>query len=430
MAVQVINQLNDLPDELLAAILGFLPWYEVMRLRSVSKKWDDLLRSKEFRKIWRGRDPNQAPLCFVGCKDFGHSVYNPSKNRWQICGIDYPPSFFRFTNESAFSFRTTSVRVVGAAHGLLLLQLYRPRNEKGGRSMKIELFVMNPLDPSTKKRISLLAHLEDHFAAKILGLVWNDITQSHQILVQYQPELGWLEPKDNVSWIFYRYDLQSGAWEQLARWPRDRLVEFQQPCMQGGSLSCLGKASLSIMPDRWRPYSLDASHKNWLREPTWMRAENLSFPQNVQFTALAPHNHGVIFAAGKVRSKQLDYGRISVLQEFSVWKLQSGQPAQQSKKDVREWVKISEMPEAIVEKINDFKKQKQFQSAATDGFVVVANSLREGAMFDMQKQMWWKLPAHPSSYATDAPYHAAILHCLDLRKLDVHLCEPRFDIVL
>ncbi|KAG6552398.1 hypothetical protein Mapa_005959 [Marchantia paleacea] len=417
---------STLSEDIVIKILTYLPWDGILRLRAVCVKWNVFFRSEEFRQKWEGRDPNQLPLCFMGCKKKGNTVYNPATRKWQICGVSISPMFYTFTDEDGISYNTRNVRMTGAAHGLLLLKVVPPWNQR-----KFDLFVLNPMDPRTRKRIPLLPEMQDRSRSWPLGMAWNEETKSHRILIQS-------ESSNSRMWSFHSYDIQSSKWEQIARWPRDRLRVFQHPSMCGGRFLCLGIMSRSQMPDRnlnpimerFRAYRQDNSSRNWLQEPTWVGDDDEpSLPYPLHFATLFHLDEHIMVAGGRVKCEMVKHRHCKVLQEFCVWKLQTLDYSQDSDdmtlKD--EWIEVHRMPIFILEQLNRDNSHKQFVCAANESFVCVANSWRDAALFDIKNHSWTMLPSHSpfesESYRSAAPIFEGYL-------CDLHFCEPRFDISL
>ncbi|KAG6547458.1 hypothetical protein Mapa_010906 [Marchantia paleacea] len=477
------RHLPGLPEDILASILSFLPWYDVLRLRIVCQKWNKLLQTTGFRRKWRGRDSHQAPLCFMSSAEFakehGISIYNPDNNRWQLCGMNFSPSFYTFTLEDGASFTATDVRVMGAAEGLMLLQVLLPpdlvseyderKNTHRARSMEYLLFVMNPVDVSFKKRVPLLPQLRQFDTSRPMGMVWNESSHSHRIIVHYHPQSPdytfaseWDAHKIST---FYSYDLQNNVWDQIAKWPRDRLEILQDPSLTEGGFFCLGSNPFSGLPHRFRVYSQDtpardangcsptdsAESPSSSSVPFLVTDEKLhpSPPHPLYFPILFHRQKETLVAGGRIGSSWSDdeFPPLQVLQEFCVWKLSTpalapdtSEEAEDDEKDShvegripkKEWVEIYRMPDHIVESLNGNRLYERFYCAVDRDFLCVASSRRNGAMFDMVNNSWSILPPHERECLSNTVVDGQdfILMMLDMQMLDLHLCEPRIDVIL
>ncbi|BBN13025.1 hypothetical protein MPTK1_6g00190 [Marchantia polymorpha subsp. ruderalis] len=409
---------STLSEEIVIKILTYLPWDGILRLRAVCVEWNAFFRSEEFRQKWEGRDPNQLPLCFMGCKKKGNTVYNPASLKWQVCGVSISPMFYSFTDEDGVSYNTRDVRMMGAAHGLLLLKAVPPWNRR-----KFDLYVLNPMDPRTRKRIPLLPEMQDLSRSQPLGMAWNEETESHRILIQS-------ESSNRRMWSFHSYDIRSSKWEQIARWPRDRLRFFQHPSMCGGRFLCLGSMGPIMEHDMFRAYRQDNSSTNWLQEPTWVGDDDEpSLPYPLHFATLFHLDEDIMVAGGRVKWEMVKHRRCKVLQDFCVWKLQTLKYSQDSEDMTleNEWIEVRRMPIFILEKLNRDNSQKQFLCAANKNYVCVANSWRDVALFDMMNHSWTMLPSH-SPFESESYCSADPIFEGDL--CDLHFVEPRFDISL
>ncbi|KAL8168213.1 hypothetical protein V2J09_009712 [Rumex salicifolius] len=71
------------PEDLLEVVLTWLPAIVLLRYRIVSKRWNSLLISLDFRQRWRNTETAKKPWFFV--KDGGMgpgSLYNPFTKKW------------------------------------------------------------------------------------------------------------------------------------------------------------------------------------------------------------------------------------------------------------------------------------------------------------------------------------------------------------
>ncbi|BBM97491.1 hypothetical protein MPTK1_1g06140 [Marchantia polymorpha subsp. ruderalis] len=475
------RHLPGLSDDILASILSFLPWYEVLRLRIVCQKWNTLLRTTGFRRKWRGRNSHQAPLCFTQfAKEHGISIYNPDNNRWQLCVMNFP-SFYTFTLDDGTSFTATDVRLMGAAEGLMLLQVLvpqglvygeydEPKNTHRARCMKYLLFIMNPVDASFKKQVPLLPQLRHYDTSRPMGLVWNESSHSHRIIVHHHPQSPdytsiqeWDGPKLST---FYSYDVQSNEWDQVAKWPKERLEILQDPLLTEGGFFCLGSNPFSGLPPRFRVYSQDTSSRDETgcspadpaesssssSVPFLVTDEKLhpSPPHPIFFPTLLHRQKEILVAGGRIGSHPWsddEFPPLQGLREFCVWKLSTpavalnaSEEAEDDEKDSRvegrtsrkKWVEICRMPDHILESLNANRLNEQFYCAVDRDFLCVASSRRNGAMFDMLNNSWSIFPPceRESLSNTAVDGQDFILMMLDMQMLDLYICEPRIDVIL
>ncbi|BFI42994.1 hypothetical protein MPTK2_8g13970 [Marchantia polymorpha subsp. ruderalis] len=426
---------SRLPEDEQVMVLSFLPWFEILRLRVVCVKWNQILRSSEFRQNWRGRESSQTPLCFMGSKDYGTRIYNPALQKWQDCGR----SFVTFRMDEGV-YKAPDARVMGSARGLLLLQILLGPGYAAAtpHSLMQDLFVVNPLDPLNKKRVRLLPHLQHPNTSSVLGMAWNDITRSHQILFQHHPEgliFNDISSQESNMWTFYSYDVENDAWDRVARWPKDRYRDFQSPSIAGGNFQCLAKMCSSSLPygstppsvQRFRYYLRDKSGKNWLNEPTWVELEDHgapSLPYPLHFAILFHQDHETFVAGGEVSFSLVDNSDEYIgLQDFTVWKLHE-ERSEESECEENQWLEIHRMPSEIVD---TFRKgvNMQFYCAANEKFLIVANWWRDCAVLDMNNMSWRVLPPEPHNLSAESPIREELFDLFYL-----HLCEPRLDILL
>ncbi|OAE19853.1 hypothetical protein AXG93_1130s1060 [Marchantia polymorpha subsp. ruderalis] len=413
------RHLPGLSDDILASILSFLPWYEVLRLRIVCQKWNTLLRTTGFRRKWRGRNSHQAPLCFTQfAKEHGISIYNPDNNRWQLCVMNFP-SFYTFTLDDGTSFTATDVRLMGAAEGLMLLQVLVPQ-----------------------------------------GLVY---VHHHPQSPDYTSIQEWDGPKLST---FYSYDVQSNEWDQVAKWPKERLEILQDPLLTEGGFFCLGSNPFSGLPPRFRVYSQDTSSRDETgcspadpaesssssSVPFLVTDEKLhpSPPHPIFFPTLLHRQKEILVAGGRIGSHPWsddEFPPLQGLREFCVWKLSTpavalnaSEEAEDDEKDSRvegrtsrkKWVEICRMPDHILESLNANRLNEQFYCAVDRDFLCVASSRRNGAMFDMLNNSWSIFPPceRESLSNTAVDGQDFILMMLDMQMLDLYICEPRIDVIL
>ncbi|BBN07693.1 hypothetical protein MPTK1_4g05700 [Marchantia polymorpha subsp. ruderalis] len=423
-------------DEIVLAILRFLPWYEVFRLRVVCKKWNEILRSALFREKWH-RDPNQVPLCFSSCcRIQGNTFYNPATESWHVCEGDFAV-FKRNSSICAYGVKEDEeFHVVGAAEGLLLLQVVHDEDPySDDEKSTYDLYVANPLYPSNLKKLILLPELHYVETSRVIGMMWNEVTHSHQVLAAYYPhgvsDQGYLDeeeeedgPYDESSgWVFFNYDLKTDEWSQVARWPEEKFRHFQSPSMSEGQLYCLGKLSHPpsslVRSRRYRVYHLDNSNLNWLHEPTWVGDSDIGLPHPLDFATLFHREdkewpgYKTMVAGGTV-DRHIFQIEGPTLRNFYIWRIM-----EEYEDEENVWVEAHLMPEDLLTRINDRSIQCQFRCAGNGRFLCVANSWNDVIMCDMATDSWWMLPAHPSGFDYDSEEAFAL-----------HLCEPRVDIFL
>ncbi|OAE18328.1 hypothetical protein AXG93_2566s1110 [Marchantia polymorpha subsp. ruderalis] len=447
---------EEIPVNLQALILSFLPWRELLRLRVVCKKWNKLLRSRDFKKRWRGADPDQIPFCFADCK-YGNSLYNPAAGNWSC----YSPAFYTIQNEDGSHYKVENVRVMGAAHGLLLLQVLQPwvLAIPSLPTVRHDLFIMNPLDPLQKTRIPLLPELRHPYTAIPLGMVWNEITKSHWIVVQHQPDptIGTTGRAGSKISTFHRYDVGVDEWDRVAKWPINEATHFQQPSVKEGRLFCLGAPTKSTWSDTSSPtwsrdrfcaFGLDRFEENWMVEPPP--------PQPLHFATLF-HRGGRCFVAGGKVAPSAPAGS-TTLKDFRIW---ASKPWHSGRSfDLRNcssnndhWIEIQRMPDSIMDKLNgvndrDGKRRgtnnfctlaltslQQFTCTSNGNFVCVANSRASVAMLNLKTKLWKMLPTpifvDDETQSRTERYVWFKTHYRGLwNLLDFHLCEPRVDVTL
>ncbi|KAL3688154.1 hypothetical protein R1sor_014463 [Riccia sorocarpa] len=422
---------QPIPEKILVDVLRFLPWEDVFRLRVVCKEWNEILKSDWFRKKWC-RDPNQVPLCFSSCcRIQGNTFYNPATESWHVSEGDFA-IIQRGSGLSEYGIKEEEeFHIVGAAEGLLLLQIVLDEDPDSDDDKSVyDLFVANPLYPSNLKKLDLPLELRYIETSRVIGMMWNQETQSHQILAALYPsgvsDQGYLDEEEeedgpydeNRCWVFFLYDLKVDQWSQVARWPEEKFRHFQSPSFADGQLYCLGKLAeppSSVMrAGRYRVYRVDDSCLNWLHEPTWVGDHDLGPPHPLDFATLFrwedkrwPENK-VMVAGGNV-DRHIFKTEGPILRNFCIWRIMD-----EFEGEEHVWVEVLQMPDNLLLRINARPINCQFRCAANGRFVSVANSWNDVVMCDLETGIWWAIPPHPSGFDYDSE-----------EAFPLHLCEPR-----
>ncbi|BBM98431.1 hypothetical protein MPTK1_1g13480 [Marchantia polymorpha subsp. ruderalis] len=439
----------NLPDSVLTAVFRFLPWKDVLRLRALSREWDEFLRSASFKSSWR-KDQDQQPLCLASSTR-ANSFYNPVTGKWHVSGVDLPPSLSAAASDIARDVSKTSrgrrFPVVSASKGLTLIQMYTDDTwpDEGSatdfmfsvrdvredfldwcseearveeKAMAPEpllehremLLLVNPLEPLRNEYIKAVPYLQDNYCQH--EIIWDPKLRSYELLAR-SADISRYREDGNCVWsiIFHRYDFRADKWRKIVSWSTHRFISLESSLLVGGHLVCLGRpATLTTVNDQpYRIYGTQLSSGVSIEE---MEPTAPELPAALTFAILFYHDESFMAAGGEVDPRAL------TLRQFKVWRRHElfSSSSRREGDGGGDWAEVVAMPPALVAALNASADAGggHYTCRANGRFLCVANRCTDVVMCDVQTRSWWQLPAHPCGP--------------DAASDGLALCDPRFDV--
>ncbi|KAL2651662.1 hypothetical protein R1flu_019790 [Riccia fluitans] len=421
------------PDEMVLKTLLYSNWFDSLRFRMVSKKWNTFLSSKEFKTNWKGQeDPNQIPICFLSGREKAPLAFHPVTKLWRRCGSTSFPLLYTFTDENELSsYRGKFHRIVGAGHGLLLLEI----EPLIGGSQTFDLVVMNPIDPQVRKVVPLSSEMRQRYQSRPLGVIWNEVTRTHRVLIQFMPS--------NLVCAIHSFEVQTDSWEQIATWQKFAPSAAAVDHNSSESTSIPGRSSDFYLEDYYT-YPEEA----WIR----LRGQDDSANMYIIDEAILLKFHKVVTttatttqelnkdeeataadAAGRISEMTLEKQSDNscrkkkevetVVQRMPDEILQGENPGHEScgTLQLQEWFERFSI--AAARRNSKSKFVAVVKWAATERFMYVASVGKFAALLDVEKNSWTVLTSHTFLWWSR-------LFLLGARPAALHVCEPRVDITL
>lgn len=147
------------PDHILERILAFLPVEDLLRMRSVCKKWScDILTIPMFRQLHREFSPRQQPWFLVSTTKRSFSAYDVNTHKWNILSVPRLPD--------------PDLRVLASSQGLVCYGF-----SSGEDVTYTDLYICNPISGEWRHLSQHPEKTVDHF-----GMKYDDKTNSYKIL--------------------------------------------------------------------------------------------------------------------------------------------------------------------------------------------------------------------------------------------------------
>ncbi|KAG0560091.1 hypothetical protein M758_10G148400 [Ceratodon purpureus] len=173
------------PDHLLERILAFLPVEDLLRMRSVCKKWScDILNVPMFRELHRELSPRQQPWFLVSTIKRSFSAYDVNTHKWNVLSVSKLPD--------------PDLKVLASSQGLLCYGL-----SSGEDFTTTDVYVCNPITGEWKHLPQHPEKTVDHF-----GMKYDDKTNSYKILTMNVGSTGSMIRRVTI------YDSKSNQWTE------------------------------------------------------------------------------------------------------------------------------------------------------------------------------------------------------------------------
>lgn len=322
-----------LPDHLLDRVLACLPFWSILRLRSVSKKWNHDLESGEF--LDNRSSSSSREILFIMFADFlrqnAVATYNPTLNKWHLIPLSLfkpckPPNYFI---------------ILATAGGLTCLE----ENAWPNRS----LFVSNPMNRSYRKLPPMLYMKRPY----VVGMMMETEGVGYRVLVA----------EDGESLNSQYYDSRSDSWKMNSTLNR-RVAMIAGITSIEGFFYCL----------TFGPIGLVAYN---IKEATWhdLQVKMLS---SVVAPHVIEHNRQLAVVGG--------VEECGLLTSIRIWQLNLSS---------KECTEVERMPDHLFHKLISSSRDHFFCVGEAGVICFNAGSNSDILMYSMADKKWWWLPACP-----------------------------------
>lgn len=325
---------SNMPHHILDHILAFLPFWSILQLQSVSRKWRSNLTSTDF--LTERSKTCQAEVLFImfphGLYLNAFAAYNPHLNKWHLI----PLSYFG-QKDIRYDFR-----VIATVGGLLCME------EVAWPSRS--LVVSNPINRSHRKLPPML----DMKSPYVVGMMMYPDKTGYRVLVA----------QDGESLVSQFYDSVSDSWTMNSTL-ESKVVMLVGMVLLGEFLFCLSFWPIGVVA-----YSIE--------EATWVNMQ-VKMPASINSPHLI-HHSGQLLLVGGVE----EYGQLISIR---IWNVDLAS---------KECVEIERMPDHFFNKFSFKVSGEHFSCMGEAGFVCFSDGRTPPIlMYDMNEKRWWWLPPCP-----------------------------------
>lgn len=325
---------SNLPDHILDHVLAFLPFWSILQLQSVSRKWKNNLMSANFLTKWS--KACRAEVLFFMFTDRWQlqavAAYNPSLNKWHLIPLSH------FNHKDIIH----DFHMITTAGGLLCMEEVAWPNRS--------LVVSNPINRTYRKLPPML----DMKSPYVVGMMINPEQNGYRVLVA----------QDGESLVSQFYDSVSDSWTMNSTL-ESRVAMLAGMASSGEFLFCLSFWPIGVVA-----YNVE--------EATWVNMQ-VKMPVSISSPHLI-HYDGQLLLVGGVE----EYGQLISIR---IWKVDLSS---------KECVEIEQMPDRFFNKFSFKGSGEHFSCMGEAGFVCFSDGLTpQILMYDMKKKRWWWLPPCP-----------------------------------
>lgn len=325
---------SNMPDHIFDHILPFLPFWSILQLQSVSRKWRSNLTSTNFLAKWdKTSQPKVLFIMFTDCLRLqAAAAYNPSLNKWHLIPLSH------FNHKEV----THDFHMIATAGGLLCTEEVAWPNRS--------LVVSNPINRSYRQLPPML----DMKSPYVVGMIINADKTGYRVLVA----------QDGESLVSQYYDSLSDSWKM-------NTTLQSRVAMLAGMVS-LGEFHfcLSFWPIGLIAYNIE--------EATWCDMQ-VKMPASISSPHLIHHNEQLLLVGGVE-----EYGQMT---SIWIWKVDLSS---------KECVEIEQMPDQLFQNFSWRVSGEHFSCMGEAGFVCFSDGLTPTIlMYDMNENKWWWLPSCP-----------------------------------
>eukprot|EP00249_Psilotum_nudum_P004616 c18118_g1_i2 orf=639-1979(+) len=327
---------SRLPDHLLENILAWLPFWSLLRFKSVCKRWNCITDSKNFLGTY-SQAACRHVLFIMFADHLQHKVaaaYNPVLDRWHLIPLSHilpsePSNYFL---------------ILAAAGGLLCV-------EDMGWPYR-SLIVSNLLTRSHRK-LPPMIHMKSPY---VVGMIADANREEFKILVA----------QDGENLTSQYYDSKSNSWRMSGSFNR-RVALVGGTVFLKGFLYCLTFGPVGLVA-----YNVE--------EGSWHEVQ-VTMPPSLT----CPHvieNRGQLMVVGGLEES-------GTLKSIGIWQLDMAN---------KSWVEVQRMPDHFFRKL--FKAARGNFFCVGHGGLICFNHNHSShiLMFDMTNQRWWWLSPCPLTY--------------------------------
>lgn len=327
------NVWGDLPDHLLHRVLLFLPFWKILRLRSVSKKWNRQLGSSNLSDNCFSRSSHG--VLFIMFADFLHlkavATYNPTLNRWHLIPLKV---FKPYESPNCFL-------ILATAGGLICLEERTWPNRS--------LIVSNPINRSYRKLPPMLRMKRPY----VVGMMIDADSRGYRILVAQYGE----------SLTSQYYESRSNSWKMNTTLHRE-VALIASTTSFDGLLFCLTLGPTGLV-------AYDVEGASW-------HDLHIKMPSALVFPHVIAYNGQLLVVGGVVDSGSLSGIRI--------WELDLSS---------QECTEVERMPGHLFHKLTSSGREHFF--CVGQGSLICFNDGTgpEILMYGVVEKRWWWLPPCP-----------------------------------
>ncbi|MCO5547882.1 hypothetical protein L7F22_001339 [Adiantum nelumboides] len=325
---------SKMSDHVLDHVLSFLPFWTILRLQCVSRKWRKNFNSAAFLAKWVCNSP--AEILFLMFTERWHiqatAAYNPSLNKWYLIPL------------SQFSHKEVAhdYYMITAAGGLLCTEEVAWPNRC--------LVVSNPVNRSYRKLPPML----DMKSPYVVGMMVNADRSGYRVLVA----------QDGEPLVSQHYDSRTDSWRMNSTLD-SRVAVLAGMASIGGFVFCLSFWPLGLIA-----YNTE--------EATWCDMQ-VEMPTSISSPHLV-HNNGELFLVAGVE----EFGQLTTIQ---IWKVDFS---------CKECMKIEQMPDCFFQKFSWTAGGEHFSCMGEAGFICFSDGVTAPIlMYNMNTNRWTWLPPCP-----------------------------------
>lgn len=339
---------GELPEHLVDSILAKLPVFTFLRLRSVCKRWNNLISNPLFlENCSAGTEAAPLFLLYPDRARQSYPTYDPSWNKWY-----HVPQTVSVSPSPGNSSRPLFIKA--AAGGLLCLTDGHFSSEEG-----IDLYVSNPITRAWR-RLPPMIRMSKSF---VVRMVVNSVQNTYKVVVVIS--------KENLQ----VYDSVSNSWQMIGG-----VLNRHRQAMMRGNTSCEGILyGLTGGTDTTvSAYHVDGG--------VW---EDLRAPMPAYLTCAQLFvSRGQLMLIGAIPIN-------GVIQAVCVWQLDSQRT---------EWVELLRVPDSLLSGLPKGGRLGFYDFFVPGGeFVCFAHfRVNQLLMCNVFKNTWWWLPTCPVDPSTDA----------------------------
>eukprot|EP00249_Psilotum_nudum_P014746 c24981_g1_i1 orf=665-2035(-) len=327
---------GNLPNHLLDNIMAWLPFWSLLRFKSVCRRWNRIADCRMFLDAYR-RVPCQDVLFMMFADHLKHKVvaaYNPALDKWHPIPLSHllpsePPNYFF---------------ILAAAGGLLCV-------EDMGWPCR-SLIVSNLVTRSYRK----LPPMIDMKSPYVVGMVAEAGRDAYKILVA----------QDGETLTSQYYDSKSNTWKMSGSFNR-RVALVAGTVFLQGFFYCLTFGPVGLV-------AYDVNDGSW-------HDTQITLPPSVTCPHVIEHKGQLMMVAG--------LEEFSILKSVGIWQLDLSN---------KTLVEIQRMPDHLFQKLF-IGSRGNFFCVGHNGLICFNdNHSPHILMFDIVKQRWWWLPPSPLNH--------------------------------